>query len=287
MSILYHYCTAETLVSIVRSRSIWLSSLTLSNDTMEGRLVSRTVMELAIEDGLNGYPLQRLKDSIGAIEEIFDGLGFCLSEDGDLLSQWRGYADDASGVSIGFSRDYLETLSSHNQDLKNPKFTLKKVEYDPEAQRATLTPTYNELRNLIDVGVFVNPGISSLLDTRSEEDIRTQKKIFEEANIKFLIKLFELSPKLFSLKSNAFREEREWRLVSSLFKGISDDCEYRAAAGRIIPYRSLDLVNLETPVIVDVILGPRHPTPPQVISAMLKHYGFDGVHVRPSVATYR
>ena len=32
-----------------------------------------------------------------------------LSEQDDLLSQWRGYADDASGAAIGFHRGVLET----------------------------------------------------------------------------------------------------------------------------------------------------------------------------------
>lgn len=287
MNTLYHYCTAEAFVSIIRYRSIWLSSLTLSNDTLEGRLVSRTIMELAREDDLDLHTLQRLEQSIAIIEEMFDGLGFCLSEDGDLLSQWRGYADDARGLSIGFSQAYLEKLSQLNEEQKLPNFTLQKVVYDPEAHKAELSPTYTELRKLIDDGVFRNPGISSLLDTRSGDEIRAQKLIFDQANQKLFIKLFELYPKIFKLKAPAFREEREWRLVSSLIKNVDHDCDYRNAAGRIVPFRSFNLINIDVPAIDEVILGPKHPTPSPVVSAILKRYGFDGVEVRSSEATYR
>jgi hypothetical protein len=74
---------------------------------MEGKLVTEILALLAKDDGLDETDTQRLQQSAAGLEEVIDGLGFCLSEDGDLLSQWRGYAADASGVSIGFSKEYL------------------------------------------------------------------------------------------------------------------------------------------------------------------------------------
>lgn len=287
MSTLYHYCTTASFVSIVKSRSVWLSSLTLSNDTMEGRIVNRVVMELARKDALDGYSLQRLEESISLMEQMFDGLGFCLSEDGDLLGQWRGYAGNASGLSIGFSQAYLEKLALVSKEKRVPTFTLQKVEYDPDVHRTQVAPTYTELRKLIDAGAFRMPGIRGLLDTRTDEEIKEEQQVIHKANMALFFKLLELFPKLFLLKIYGFREEREWRLVSTLVKDIADDCEYRAASGRIVPFRAFDLITLDTPAIVEVFLGPRHPTPPQVVSAMLKRSGFGEVQVRRSEATYR
>lgn len=34
----------------------------------------------------------------------------CFSERKDCLSQWRGYADDRQGISIGFCKKMLESL---------------------------------------------------------------------------------------------------------------------------------------------------------------------------------
>ena len=80
---------------MLESRAIWLSSLSLSNDSMEGKLVADIISEMARNDGLNAFDQQQLRDHLARFDQFFDGFGFCLSEEGDLLSQWRGYADDA------------------------------------------------------------------------------------------------------------------------------------------------------------------------------------------------
>jgi hypothetical protein len=54
MTVLYHYCSTSTFVSIISGKSIWLSSLNLSNDTMEGKLVAETLCRMATRDGLAG-----------------------------------------------------------------------------------------------------------------------------------------------------------------------------------------------------------------------------------------
>lgn len=284
---LYHYCGEESFVSMILARSIWLSSLSLSNDSMEGRLVNTTIMRLAERDRLDAGARERLRESLAFTERFFDGLGFCLSEDGDLLSQWRGYANDARGVAIGFSRAYVNSLATSSIGNSTPGFALYKVEFDPDKQEAQVEPTYRELRKLIDAGAFKLRGLRALLDSRTAEEIAADDKRIEEAHRALMFKLLELFPKLYELKAAAFREEREWRLVSILVGGASTDCHFRAAQGRIIPYRVFELTPKDVPAISEVILGPRHETPPSVIQSMLKQAGFGDVSVRRSVATYR
>lgn len=287
MDTLYHYCSTKAFAAIVRDQSIWLSSLSLSNDTMEGRLVNRTVMLLAERDGLDIPTLARLQESVGFMEGMFDGLGFCLSEEGDLLSQWRGYADDAKGVSVGFSRAYLEELANLSKGNETPGFALRKVEYDLQMHEAKIEPTYRELRKLIDAGAFKQSGARSLLDTRTEGEIAEEDKQIEKARNALFLKLLELFPRLFELKASAFKEEREWRLVSILARDLADECLHRTAGDRIIPYRVFALPSSNIPAIAEVVLGPKHQTPPQVVKSMLKLAGFGEVKVSRSVATYR
>jgi Protein of unknown function (DUF2971) len=284
---LYHYCKAETFVSMIRSRSLWLSSLSLSNDTMEGRLVKTTIMRLAERDGLEPRARERLQESLAFTERAFDGLGFCLSEHGDLLSQWRGYAEDARGVAVGFSRAYLESLADSTRGGERSGFAMYKVEYESDAQEAEVRPTYRELRKLIDAGAFKTRGISSLLDVRTPDQIAADDRKTKEVHTALVFKLLELFPKLYKLKASAFREEREWRLVSMHIANGSDECLFRASAGRIIPYRSFELLPQSAPPFSEIILGPRHETPPSVIQSMLKQTGFGEVDVRRSEATYR
>ena len=58
---------------------------------------------------------------------------FCLSEEKDLLSQWRGYADDGKGIFIGFNGEFLDGICSlYTSPSKDPKATIffDKVHYD-------------------------------------------------------------------------------------------------------------------------------------------------------------
>lgn len=289
MDALYHYCSSDTFTSIVHGQSIWLSSLSLSNDTMEGRLVNKTLMHLADRDQLDIKLRECLQHEMAVFENLFDGLGFCLSEDGDLLSQWRGYADDAHGVSIGFNRMYLERLADLSKATYGSGFNLLKVEYEPCVHEAEVAPTYHELHNLLKARTF----------TMSSEfylpDVATQKTIAEEITERkendgyweFTFKLLELFPSLFRLKAPAFREEREWRLLSIMSYGSAEPCHFRSARNRIIPYRAYSLPKIDIPAISEVVLGPRHETPIKVVESMLKQAGFGEAKVRRSDATYR
>lgn len=287
MTILYHYCSNNAFHSIIENRRIWLSSLSLSNDSMEGKLVAEILAHIAKADGLDQAATHRLQESVSGLEQVIDGLGFCLSEDGDLLSQWRGYAGDATGVSIGFSKDYLEQFAEASIGQEKSGFTLQRVEYEPEKQERLIKPTYIEIKKLIDEGAFKFPGRRILLDTRSDDEVERDaikiKKAFSNLSMRVLL-LFE---KLFLLKTNAFREEREWRLISYLVKSGDDMCSFRALNDRIVPFREFELIESEIGSVVEVILGPKNTTPNYVIESLLKQSGFANVKILRSKATYR
>ena len=286
-TVLYHYCSNDAFVSVVNSKSIWLSSLTLSNDSMEGRLVNATLRRVAARDKLDVHSQERLQESLGFAERFFDGLGFCLSEEGDLLSQWRGYADDARGVSIGFNKSYLDALAATSLGQSAAGFAVHKVEYEPTQQEALVEPTYVELRKLIAAGAFRRPGLQSLLDSRTPEQIGADDKTIQSAHRELIIRLLDLLPVLFELKAEAFQEEREWRLVSMLGGARFEDCLFRSSRGRIVPYRSFQLQALEQPAIAEVVLGAKNETPTTVIESLLAQAGFTEFEVRRSRSTYR
>nr|WP_286775692.1 DUF2971 domain-containing protein [[Pseudomonas] sp. BICA1-14] len=281
---LYHYCSTGTFAAILQTQSIWLSSLTLSNDSMEGQLVKETIIRLAKEDNLSDHICERLKESLAFLERTLGGLGFCLSEQGDLLSQWRGYADDAHGISIGFSKDYLEKLSRKAAAANKSGLTLQKVQYD--AHEELVIGTYQKLKGLIEEGAFRTPSFSTILSPKNPEDILTEDKRTKNAHVKLIFQTLSLVPQLFKLKSPAFREEAEWRLVSLVAPDIDNDFSFRTVRDRVIPYRVFQLEELGTPCINEVILGPKNKTPPEVLKAMLKNAGLDTAKVKTSAATY-
>jgi len=288
MKTLYHYCPSTTFHSLVSSRSIWLSSLLQSNDSMEGKLVAKMIARFASDDHLDRSTTDTLLEAVGLVESVIDGLGLCLSEDGDLLSQWRGYADDGRGVAIGFSRDYLEWLVAESRSDKSKSgLNLYKVIYEPDAQSEALRSTYSKVRELINEGAFQPMGRRGLLDGRTDKEIELDDQVIDAKYRRVSVACLGFFNKLFLLKANAFREEREWRLISYLVQLTTDSCLYRAQPNRVIPYRAFELLGLDRFPISEVILGPKHVTPLPVVRSFLEFHGFDVAKVRQSDVTYR
>jgi hypothetical protein len=144
--ILYHYCSTQTFHSIIQNRAIWLSSLSLSNDTMEGVWLRKLLADVCLEETpLEPWDMSSAVDQVAALNTLADGLGFCLSENGDMLSQWRGYAADATGICIGFSPVYFRELDNKYKTDKQPRFTLTKVEYDLSEQKKLIKLIFDEV----------------------------------------------------------------------------------------------------------------------------------------------
>lgn len=119
---IYHYCSIETFSSIVKNHTLRFADITKSNDSDEILLAFDLFFEY-----------QNLKDKEELkkkFEEDFKATKtycFCLSSECDLLSQWRGYAQNG-GISIGFDlvklKEYFSKIFVGEKNLK-----LDKVQY--------------------------------------------------------------------------------------------------------------------------------------------------------------
>jgi hypothetical protein len=254
---------------------------------MEGKWLRNVFEEVCAEGKLDESTTNRVIEHIGMLNKTLDGLGFCLSEEGDMLSQWRGYAGDATGICIGFSKDYFEETAKAKQAAGEQGFSLIQVVYDPEAQKAAVKPTYDKIIEHIKEGALRLPGRRSLLDTRTQAQIEEEDEKLKRAFQNFSLRVLLLFPDLFRLKNPAFDEEREWRLISYLTQGGKDECKFRSSSDRIIPYREFEIPKKDIGPIDEVILGPKNLTPVSVIEAFLKQHGFEGIKVIRSKATYR
>ena len=108
---LSHYCGSNVFLSFIQKKELWLTSLMQSNDSMEGtgmrshwlnRLPDTTPQDKLIKKGL--------ATCLNVAWHEKEALGVCFSEERDLLSQWRGYANDGAGFSITFDRAILEKI---------------------------------------------------------------------------------------------------------------------------------------------------------------------------------
>lgn len=283
---LYHYCSIEAFVSIISNRTIRLSLLNQSNDTEEGRWILRFLKQRIDQD----KELLPIKDRLlGLIEGTVQFLsfgGFCLSEHGDLLSQWRGYADNGRGVAIGFSSSYLEKLGAL-ASAEGSGISLGAVTYGDPDQDSDLVKLLTEILQRAKILSKCNRG--SLLFPAPEED----KKDYEKANNSLIFATAPLMLMGHKYKNPAFGEEREWRLTSVISPvengglSLEELCEFRSVGDRLVPYRPVQLLDAGQKAIDTVVLGPRNVSLGEHVSAMLRKHGFRDVEIKRSSATYR
>jgi Protein of unknown function (DUF2971) len=267
MTKLYHYCSAETFLAILTGKSIRCSSLAMTNDSMEGRLAWQQFERLPELRDAPPETREFFFSSIGPRPESIEALGFCLSEAGDVLSQWRGYADDGRGVSIGFSKEYLQRLckSASSRHTLN----LEPVVYEPLDHTRKVERIFAELKALL------ASGRTEASDAEADLDRR------------YHVKRYEFYRNAFTFKSPVFREEREWRLMAYLGGAAAPDICYRAQQDKFVPFLTLDIANLGCPPILEVVLGPKHTSSDGVIRGLLSSTGFPDAIVTRSSASYR
>ncbi len=286
---LYHYCSTLAFHSIIESRTIRLGSMSLANDSLEGKLASSALRSLAKREGLSVSVQEEICNAFLAYEDAIDGLAFCLSEHGDLLSQWRGYGSDGTGLSIGFSKSALQRLSeAYANDLseRDPTeddflFKINQVRYAEEEHLDQVRPFYEQARHIVSER-------DKPLDMRQPAPVwpaELRNNIYWKPDTLGMA-LFFLFHRMFLLKSPAFAEEREWRLLSFSVRGVSEKTRFFPALSKLIPFRLIELSRTDRP-IESVVLGPKHQTPPHLVKRFLAQNGFSDVTVTKSTAPYR
>jgi hypothetical protein len=285
---LYHYCSNSSFVSIISTKEIWASDFSLANDFMEGKWVREVFQRHCADREVRSGEQGQLVQHLNAVLDLANAAGFCMSEEGDLLSQWRGYADDGTGVAIGFSKEYLEHLGSLKRD-RNDAFnaSLTKVEYDLNAQKRVIGEILDPILKLVSEGALRAHTILSII---SEDEKTAQNKKFAQMLHRFILFFFHL----YSLKNPAFAEEREWRIISHILKiknseGQKEllDVEFRALRDRVVRYRRIALEDLSEKIVDEIVLGPKNITSEEIVGQLLEKNGWKEVKIRRSSASYR
>ncbi len=224
---LYHYTTPIGLLGISTSKNIWATDIRYFNDPKEFQH-ALDVTHLIIEDffKVSDDPKELKGLDYDFIEHLRINLGrkwnpevyvVSFTEEGDLLSQWRGYCP-RGGFSIGFDFDHLSLIAEmHDSDL------LPCV-YDPKIKKKIVEEllTFHNKK-------YVEAGDG----TKQYNSDQLAHTITNE----FIISLYAIAP---MLKHESFREEKEWRIVSSKLR-IQPEIKFRASESKIIPYIEISL----------------------------------------------
>lgn len=221
--ILYHYTTAKGLVGMLETKRLWATNSRFMNDPTEIEYATELVRRVAISEIGKGdsKSLTRLKRDIlkylNEYEKAARVYVTCFCEQGDLLSQWRGYGAVGGGYAVGLLAKHLgkQFLSDDDYPIVPP--ILRRVIYQKETQER-----------------FVRRFVKLLVEANRERS-KDLNRCWEN----FYMFLDEC---LNCYKEPAYEEEDEWRAIQY---GRIDGkaifaANFRENTGRIVPYHPLD-----------------------------------------------
>ena len=159
--IVYHYCSLESLNSILKNRSLRLTNILKSNDSMEISWICRyydAEFKRAYENASDLFRSKISSERLMGYVKLFTDEFFnenhadfryyvtCFSYQNDLLSQWRGYADDGRGAAIGFDLDVLKQIVQVSPEKSQSSVvSLHKISYSESEQKETVHQIVCEL----------------------------------------------------------------------------------------------------------------------------------------------
>lgn len=272
--ILYHYCSVETFYNIIINKTLWLTDSFSTNDYMENRWINKIIGELL--PNYKNDENRQLFDNVFNLYELNDYTPFitCFSKNGDLLSQWRAYANDGSGIAIGFNTAYFNI--EHQLPFTMAVFNKHSI---------GLHEVYYDYKIQLDI-------INRLL-----YEISLSRHIPDEKTIELASKLKRYS---FILKNPAFFEEQEWRIIytplilgcnqddTTQVIGAISDCKFRVTSNDIAPYFLLSFSEQkDISPISEIILGPKNKMSPQKLWTFLSINNLKNVSIKLSNASYR
>jgi len=263
------------MISIFQSKEIWLSNSRKMNDYHE-----TTWIEQFIDNKLNEIDPKKYGEFIRLFVQNYKlnaSVPYiaCFSEDGDVLSQWRAYSEDGSGVAIGFD---IEKLGIENKlpitgATSQISTGFSKVIYDIEAQKNIVNQIFDHWLDKINLGTT---------DTTASIEVMGQLKMY--ASI---------------FKNPSFKEEKECRLIhtplildnnenETTLMGQMSDVYFRENKRDIVSYFKWSFEKeFSSSIIPKIIVGPKCRLEKYDFNMYLSVNGLQKTEVSPSSSSYR
>ena len=234
---LYHYTSSVGLLGIVKNHCLWFSDSSFMNDgseVMYGLMIFRSV----INEFMDGKPAAEVEAANQLYQVVVDQKNiyrqtiFCMSDEGNLLNQWRDYGKDVTAYSVE-----MDTAKLIEKDAFNFYPALYPLIYDPEKQ---LDLTRNLFSKIYEIAKATG------LDDPQQNETH------------FAVAAAEVSLLINHFKNPAFAAEKEWRLACNIPANSKDIApEFRPSNLGVVPYYIWRRSNPgERLPITSVIVGP-------------------------------
>lgn len=306
-------------MSIVQNKTLRLSDLNKTNDYMERRWANKFIID-ALKEKLHEYDIKmNLEEDYWYDEKSNSHLQYyknqverilyadnpvlitCFSEKKDILSQWRAYGQDGTGVAIGFNYRIISRLD------KERDLFVEKV-------------TYKEINQKQKLGQLVEDVINYIKEMYNNDLVRISDDFNEYFKEEFdsFCEVFDnyIGPISCTIKNPAFAEEKEVRIIydpklhnrdilgdieldeaQQYFKNIKEINDYiikplkfNYKDNQLVAFCDLDFSKLvKKNIVSEVIIGPKSKLKENDIYYFLLANGFDAnnINIEKSQATYR
>ena len=319
MKTLYQYGSNRRCFGILSDRAVRLCDIRKSNDYDELLIMYPQIFgEILTQyqnalfpfrfQGLNDMPamcrlISMTKDFL---DDMLDTGGFsnfvtCFSEAPDILSQWRGYADDGKGCCLGFSMSALQKYC----DRSNGVLRLEKVNYVTRTEVDALVKQFAKgiLESLQDLRQWIVAEMTH--DDEAEDTDCLLAYNFQGMIEKLLVHSL-------AFKGAGFAEEKEWRLFlgSQAYKqpnwvlgaaadmkgprGFSETLtflrnriEFNITEDNISPYVPVCFDDFDSVPIEEIWLGPKSRISEYDLKLYLATKGYNNVRIALSNISYR
>jgi hypothetical protein len=220
---LFHYTSLAGVLGIVREGALFATEIRYMSDASElsvaASLLQRFARERLESTTLDPEILTQFKSWVE--ESFVDGAHLfvtCFSEQGDLLSQWRGYCPNGKGICLGFRPADVERAAEAQH------FRLVRCIYDGAEQ--------NRLSRQIVMEVEAHAHAIG----PSQEALRLSR----HGRSSYFPVFNSLSRQLLLLaaafKSRTFSEEQEWRVVSFAPEPNPAQINFREGHSMLVPF---------------------------------------------------
>lgn len=277
--VLYHYCSVDGFFNIINRATIWLSDVCKSNDYRECILCRDRIderLEKIMEE--DEEYLEAWKSGatfrLGLNRELYTYCA-CFSESCDQLSQWRGYANDGRGISIGFDKELLSELSYADEHI---------IAFAPIIYDKTEQDEYIE---------------EIVADNLKKLEYKGIGHVAAELNTNYRLK-FPF------IKHSSFREEKEWRIAISSRPGVQQinisenydfsEVKYRVSNEKLVSYIEMNFSKIKKELIKEIWIGPKSEIEINDVVSFLNTCGYyegvaynssEPIVIRKSDSSYR
>lgn len=233
----YHYTDAQGLEGMLRTGKIWLTDYSFLNDQSEikhTRDIASYVVEARANKARNDV-LRKLYHEISdyqASEYKCRVCVFSLSQRRDDLSQWRGYAREGMGFTIGLDAHEIAMASK-----SSGRFSFFKIDYSKIRQD-------NSIKSFL---IMIEREVARLTKLYPEE----MNLILDGASSEFA---WAVEQRAAANKHKSFRVESEWRIAAYL----NEDAHplVRCSGSRLINYIEISILDTGKLPIKSIGVGP-------------------------------